>query len=136
MAQYLHIRVEDIDLLLPALQVHEVVGMDRLEVQADGHVLWREQVIPARDGGQILQRCEHVTQRNYGVVYSPDNSDAPPLLLTIDEVLGLRQPQAGQLHRLPHASPNAQHMFDAVWINSAGTKAYCLRSELNPALFV
>ena len=45
MAQFLHIRVEDIDLLLPALQVHEVIGLEQRTRSAEDHAIWRDQVI-------------------------------------------------------------------------------------------
>lgn len=136
MAQYLHIRVEDIDLLLPALQVHEVIGLEHQERQADGHVLWRDQVIAACDLGQVLQRCSTAKARDYGVVFSPDDSEAPPVLMMIDEVLGLRNPRPQQLHRLPGVKTGAHDLFDAIWIdNLLGLKAYCVKAQLSPSLF-
>jgi chemotaxis signal transduction protein len=131
MAQYLHIRVEDIDLLLPALQVHEVIGLEHKESQSDGHAIWRDEVIAAFDLGQILHRCSTATARDYGVVYSPDDSDAPPVLMAIDEVLGLRNPLRDQLHKLPGAMTTAHTLFDAIWIdNKLGLKAYCVKAQL------
>lgn len=136
MAQYLHIRVEDVDLLLPALQVHEVIGLDSQERHADGHVLWRDQVIMASDLGKMLQRCTTAPIRGYGVVFSPDNSDAPPVLMVIDEVLGLRNPLREQLHRLPGGQTAAHDLFDAIWIdNKLGVKAYCVKTQLSPSVF-
>lgn len=131
MAQYLHIRVEDVDLLLPALQVHEVVGLEQLMPQADGHSLWRDQVIPTRDLGELLQRCEQPGNRSYGVVYSPDETQEPPVLLLIDEVMGLRNPSRDQLHRLPGLTTTAHTLFDAFWVdNKLGANAYRVKSQL------
>lgn len=137
MAQYLHIRVEDIDLLLPTLQVHEVMGLDKQGRQADGHVIWRDQAIMACDLGLVLQRCTAaVPTRGYGVVFSPDDSDAPPVLMVIDEVLGLRNPRREQLHRLPSVKTAAHGLFDAIWIDNAlGAKAYCLKTQLPAGWF-
>lgn len=133
MAQYLHIRVDDIDLLLPTLQVHEVIGLEHLERQADEHALWRDQVIATCDLGQKLQRCNNEGARNYGVVYSPDDSQAQPLLLLIDEVLGLRNPTREQLHRLPSGVTTAHGLFDALWVDpQTGLKAYCVKAQLTP----
>lgn len=135
MAQYLHIRVEDIDLLLPALQVHEVIGLEHTQSQSDGHAIWRDEVIAAFDLGQILQRCSTASPRDYGVVYSIDNADAPPVLMAIDEVLGLRNPQRDQLHKLPGAMTTAHSLFDAIWIdNKLGLKAYCVKAKLPAAI--
>ncbi len=131
MAQYLHIRVEDVDLLLPALQVHEVIGLTPQDLETDGHAIWRDQVIAARDLGQVLHRCSTLVAREFGVVYSPDDSDAQPVLLTIDSVLGLRNPQREQLHRLPSLKSSAHGLFDAIWIDAdLGLKAYCVKAQL------
>lgn len=131
MAQYLHIRVEDVDLLLPALQVHEVIGLTPQDLETDGHAIWRDQVIAARDLGQVLRRCSSPVAREFGVVYSPDNADAQPVLMTIDGVLGLRNPRREQLHRLPSLKTNAHGLFDAIWIDAElGLKAYCVKAQL------
>lgn len=133
MAQYLHIRVEDIDLLLPALQVHEVISLERLQRQADGHAIWRDQVIAVFDLGQLMQRTTSSPERPFGVVYSPDASNNPPVLMLMDEVLGLRHTQHTQLHRLPGAVSQAHQWFDALWIDPQHpTKAYRLREQLPP----
>lgn len=132
MAQFLHIRVEDIDLLLPALQVHEVIGLDRQGRSAEDHAIWRDQVIACYDLGELLQRCSHAaTPRGYGVVFSPDDSDQLPVLILIDEVLGLRKPKTEQLHKLPGAVSTAHDWFDGIWIdNKLGMKAYCVKTQL------
>lgn len=136
MAQFLHIRVDDIDLLIPALQVHEVIGRDPESGPAEDHAIWRDQVISSCDLGQVLGRSNTSTARAYGVVYSPDNSDDLPVLMLIDEVLGLRNPKREQLHKLPGAMATVQSLFDAIWIdNGLGLKGYCLKSQL-PADFL
>jgi chemotaxis signal transduction protein len=132
MAQYLHIRVDDIDLLLPALQVHEVIGLEHQDRRADDHAIWRDQVIASCDLGQVLQRSNTAAStRHYGVVYSPNDSDALPVLMLIDEVLGLRNPKREQLHRLPGAMSTAHGLFDGIWIDSEQSlKAYCVKAQL------
>lgn len=137
MAQYLHIRVEDVELLLPALNVHEVLGLEHHQRPTDGHAIWRDLVLGALDLGQILQRCTSAKQRDYGVVYSLDPSDTEPLMLMIDEVLGLRNPQRDQLHRLPGVMSTSHTLFDAIWIDAKlGHKAYCLKAHLPPHFWV
>jgi chemotaxis signal transduction protein len=136
MAQFLHIRVEDLDLLLPALQVHEVIGLDPEKRPGEAHALWREQVLASCDLGQILQRCDQPKSRAYGVVYSADETDAPPVMMLIDEVLGLRKPKPEQLHRLPGVKTDAHRWFEALCVdNQLGYKAYCVRSPLTPELW-
>lgn len=131
MVQFLHIRVEDVDLLLPALRVHEVISLDTDTRPYEAHALWREQVLTCCDLGQILQRCTAPKGRAYGVVYSPDETDTPPVLMLIDEVLGLRKPKPEQLHRLPGVKTAAHQWFDALCVdNKLGFKAYCVRATL------
>jgi chemotaxis signal transduction protein len=138
MAQFLHIRVEDIDLLLPALQVHEVIGLEQQSRSAEDHAIWRDQVIASCDLGYVLQRCDKaLSHRPFGVVYSPDSSDALPVLMLIDEVLGLRNPKSEQLHKLPGAMSTAHGLFDGIWIDShLGMKAYCVKAQLPPDFLV
>jgi hypothetical protein len=65
------------------------------------------------------------------VVFSPDDSDEMPVLILIDEVLGLRSPKIEQLHKLPGAVSTAHEWFDAIWIdNQLGMKAYCVKTQL------
>lgn len=136
MAQYLHIRVEDIDLLLPALQVHEVIGLDQLKPQTDGHAIWRDVVISVFDLGQVLKRCATAQPREFGVVYSTGNSDQQPVLMVIDQVLGLRNPSREQLRPLPGMKNTAHDFFDAICIdNKLGVKAYCVKAQLPEKLF-
>jgi chemotaxis signal transduction protein len=136
MAQFLHIRVEDLDLLLPALQVHEVIGLDTEKRQGEAHALWREQVLASCDLGQVLQRCTQPKSRAYGVVYSANETDEPPVMMLIDEVLGLRKPKPEQLHRLPGVKTDAHRWFEALWVDhQLGFKAYCVRPELTPELW-
>lgn len=132
MAQFLHIRVEDIDLLLPALQVHEVLGLEQQDRSAEDHAIWRDQVIGCCDLGRVLKRCDAAAkQRNFGVVYSPDRSDGLPVLMLIDEVLGLRNPKRDQLHKLPGGISAAHGLFEGIWIDQGlGLKAYCVKAEL------
>lgn len=132
MAQYLHIRVEDIDLLLPALQVHEVIGLEPQARSAEDHAIWRDQVIARCDWGHVLERCpKALTHRPFGVIYSPDDAAELPVLMLIDEVLGLRTPRPDQLHRLPGALSTAHGLFDGIWIHhELGLKAYCVKTAL------
>ena len=112
------------------------IGLDPDKGQGEAHALWREQVLVSCDLGQILQRCTQPKSRAYGVVYSADETDAAPVLMLIDEVLGLRKPKTGQLHRLPGVKTDAHRWFEALWVdNQLGFKAYCVRSPLTTGLW-
>ena len=131
MAQFLHIRVQDIDLLIPAFQVHEVVDLDHASSPSDGHGLWRNQVIHQFDLAHLLQRPNTTPTRNYGVVYSPDPWIDRCVLMRIDRVLGLKKPRREELHALPGVSTLAHRIFDAIWTDpQLGHKAYILKSQL------
>lgn len=140
MAQFLHIRVDDIDLLLPAFQVHEVMDLDPQNKPHDGQTLWRNQVIPQFDMGLLLDRVSTSRARNYGVVYDRDPLGEQTVMLRIDRVLGLRTPKPEHLHKLPATTTLAHRVFDAVWTDpqpssQQGQKAYCLKAQL-PADFM
>ncbi len=128
MSQYLQVRVADVHVLLPALQVHEVLGLDAGLTQTDVHVAWRDQVIGLMDLGELLERSPR-TRRPYGVVYSFSDDEAEPVvMLQIDEVLGLRQPSEREWRPLPFVPSRAQTLFDAVWSESDGQRhSYRLR---------
>jgi len=56
MTQYLQVKVEDIHVLLPALEVHEVTSLEGLVTQGDAHVAWRDRIIALQDLGELLGR--------------------------------------------------------------------------------
>lgn len=127
MSQYLQVRVADVYVLLPALQVHEVMGLDEHITQSEAHVAWRDQVIALLDLGEVFERSAR-TRRDYGVVYSFSEEGSEPAMLMVDEVLGLRRPTASEWRPLPSIQSRAQTLFDAVWVEpSGGRHAYRLR---------
>ena len=116
MAIYLQLRVGPVHLLLDALKVHEVMGLDTLTRGAQGHVHWRDDVLHYLDLGPFLQI--EVEPASMAVVYSPAD-DAPPLMLGATEVLGLRTLQAGDWSAMPRLPAASAVFFDAVWLEPA-----------------
>ncbi len=127
MSQYLQVRVADVHVLLPALQVHEVLGLGAQTTQSEVHVAWRDQVIALLDLGEVFERSAR-TQRGYGVVYSFADDSTEPAMLMVDEVLGLRRPAASEWRALPRIRSRAQDLFDAVWVETSSERhSYRLR---------
>lgn len=131
MSRYLQIKVEDIYVLLPALQVHEVAQTDALVTQSDAHVVWRDQVIALVDLGQKLDRTARA-RRSYGVVYSLDDEDQAPVMLQVDEVLGLRSPQVNDMRLLPTVGAETAAWLDGLWLEppTGERNSYFLRHPI------
>lgn len=133
MAIFLQVRTGQLHLMLDALQVHEVIGLDALVDGAQGHVQWRDQVLTGVDMGQFfgLPHAEPVM----GVVYSPDDG-GQPIMLKVEEVLGLRDLGPTQWGRLPVLPPRTQKFFDAVWLEPAASRqSFRLRHPLDLETF-
>lgn len=135
MSRYLQIKVEDIYVLLPALQVHEVAQTDALVTQADAHVVWRDQVIALVDLGQKLNRPA-CAKRGYGVVYSLDDGEQAPVMLQVDEVLGLRSPLSSDMRLLPSVTAETAAWFDGLWLEppEGERRSYFLRHPIELSL--
>lgn len=128
MSQYLQVKVADVHVLLAALNVHEVMRVDDLVTQADAHVDWRDRIIAFRDLGHVLGRNSSPQRRHYGVVYSCTDDGAEPVMLQVDEVLGLREPKADEWRPLPGIQTRAQVLLDGVWTETATQRnSYRLR---------
>ena len=127
MVQYLKVKVEDIHVLLPALQVHEVTSLEGLITQGEAHVAWREEVLALLDLGQVLGRpCS--SKRGFGVVFHCQDDAQVPVMLAVNEVLGLRTPQNRDWRALPPVSSRAQQLLDAVWVEPPNERhSYRLR---------
>lgn len=133
MAIFLQVRTGQLHLMLDALQVHEVIGLDALVDGAQGHVQWREQVLIGVDAGEFF--CLPHAQPTMGVVYSP-GKDGQPLLLKVEEVLGLRDLGKSQWGRLPNLPPRTAGFFDAVWLEpEASRQSFRLRHPLDLETF-
>ncbi len=113
MAVFLQVRTGRLHLMLDALQVHEVVGLEGLVDGAQGHAQWRDQVLTALELGEFFG-LPHLPPV-MGVVYSPGD-DGEPLLLKVEEVLGLRNLEPRQWRALPHLPQRSRVFFESVWL--------------------
>ena len=130
MSQYLQVKVEDIHVLLPALEVHEVMSLEGL-IQSDGHVAWRDQIIALLDLGQVLGRPS-TDERGFGVVFNCGDDTTAPVMLQVSEVLGLRTPKERDWRPLPAVSARAQALLDAVWVEPPDERhSYRLRHPVD-----
>ena len=131
MSQFLQVKVEDVHVLLPALQVHEVTSLEGLVTQSDAHVAWRDRIIALMDLGQVLGRPSSLP-RHFGVVYSTTEDGAEPVMLQVSEVLGLRTPQPQEWRALPYIQSRAQALLDAVWVEPPDERhSYRLRHPVD-----
>jgi chemotaxis signal transduction protein len=113
MAVFLQVRTGRLHLMLDALQVHEVVGLEGVIDGAQGHAQWRDQVLTSIDLGEFF--CLPHMPPLMGVVYSPD-ADSEPVLLKVEEVLGLRDLGAQQWRQLPYLPQRSRVFFESVWL--------------------
>ena len=113
MAIFLQVRTGRLHLMLDALQVHEVVGLEGVIDGAQGHAQWRDQVLTSLDLGEFF--CLPHMPPVMGVVYSPE-VDGEPVLLKVEEVLGLRNLGAQQWRQLPYLPQRSRVFFESVWL--------------------
>jgi chemotaxis signal transduction protein len=133
MAIFLQVRTGSLYLMLDALQVHEVIGLEALVDGAQGHTQWRDQVLSAVDLGQFFG-LPHA-QPSMGVVYTP-SLEGEPLLLKVEEVLGLHNQGAQHWSRLPNLPERAAQYFDTVWLEAEHSRqSFRLRYPLDLEAF-
>lgn len=133
MAIYLQVRAGQIHLLLDALSVHEIMGLDALAEGGGAHCEWRSQVLQSVNLGEFFGSASEAP--GMGVVYTPDR-EAAPLMLKVDEVLRLRELRPADWSALPRLPEQTLVFFDAIHVDGAsGQQIYRLRSHLAPALF-
>ncbi len=136
MAIYLQVRAGQIHLLLDALSVHEILGLDALAEGGGSHCEWRSEVLQSLNLGEFLGSPSE--SPGMGVVYTPqpDVPGARPMMLKVDEVLRLRELRAGDWSALPRLPEQTLVFFDAIHVDAtAGQQIYRLRNRLAPALF-
>ena len=134
MAIYLQVRAGPLQLLVDALGVHEVLSLDYLAVGGQGgHVEWRKQVLNAVAVHTFFGQTQG--ERLMGVVYSATEGDEP-LMLEVDEVVGLRNITPAQWLPMPRLPDATKVFFDALIgdLNS-DAQVYRLRRPLDRALF-
>jgi chemotaxis signal transduction protein len=113
MAIFLQVRSGPVFLMLDALAVHEVMGLEGLVDGAQGHVEWREDVLSAVNVAQLLGFA--APQPVMGVVYTPEEG-ARPLMLMVEEVLGLKDLEAHHWSRMPRIPADSSRFIDGVWL--------------------
>jgi hypothetical protein len=134
MAIYLQVRAGPLQLLVDALGVHEVLSLGELAVGGQGgHIEWRKQVLNSVALHTFFGQIQG--ERLMGVVYSATEGD-PPLMLEVDEVVGLRNITPAQWLPMPRLPDATRVFFDALIddLNSAA-QVYRLRRPLSSALF-
>lgn len=133
MAIYLQVRAGQIHLLLDALSVHEILGLDALAEGGGAHCAWRSEVLQSVNLGEFFGSASLAP--GMGVVYTPDRETAP-LMLKVDEVVRLRELRAADWSSLPRLPEQTLVFLDAIHVDGAsGQQIYRLRSPLASALF-
>jgi hypothetical protein len=66
------------------------------------------------------------------VVYSLDDEDQTPVMLQVDEVLGLRSPQANDMRLLPTVGAETAAWLDGLWLEppTGERNSYFLRHPI------
>lgn len=134
MAIYLQVRAGDLQLLVDALGVHEILSLGDLPVGGQGeHVEWRQQVLNSVAVHSFFAQVQG--ERLMGVVYSTTEGDAP-LMLEVDEIIGLRNIGPKDWLPMPRLPQETMVFFDAL-VNDLKSDAqvYRLRRPLEASLF-
>lgn len=134
MAIYLQVRAGDLQLLVDALGVHEILSLGDLPVGGQGeHVEWRQQVLNSVAVHSFFAQVQG--ERLMGVVYSTTEGDAP-LMLEVDEIIGLRNIGPNDWLPMPRLPQETMVFFDAL-VNDLKSDAqvYRLRRPLEASLF-
>ena len=134
MAIYLQVRAGHLQLLVDALGVHEILSLDDLPVGGQGeHVEWRQQILKSVPVHSFFQQAQG--ERIMGVVYSVSEGDKP-LMLEVDEVVGLRNIGPHEWLPMPRLPAETMVFFDAlVQDRKTDAQVYRLRRSLEASLF-
>lgn len=131
---YLQVRAGNLQLLVDALGVHEILSLSDLPVGGQGeHVEWRQQVLNSVPVHSFFAQDQG--ERVMGVVYSATEGDTP-MMLEVDEVVGLRNIGKMDWLPMPRLPSETVVFFDAL-VNDLKTDAqvYRLRRPLEASLF-
>ncbi|MEY4471173.1 MAG: hypothetical protein RIT20_1514 [Pseudomonadota bacterium] len=113
MAIYLQVRSGPVYLMLDALAVHEVLGLEGQIDGAQGHVEWRDDVLSAINMAELLGF--EAPAPVMGVVYTPED-DGQPIMLMVEEVLGLKNLSAQDWSKMPRIPADSARYIDGVWL--------------------
>ena len=134
MAIYLQVRAGKLQLLVDALGVHEILSLSDLPVGGQGeHVEWRQQVLNSVPVHAFF--AQNQGERVMGVVYSATEG-AQPMMLEVDEVVGLRNIGPADWLPMPRLPSETAIFFDAL-VNDlkSESQVYRLRRPLEASLF-
>jgi hypothetical protein len=134
MAIYLQVRAGNLQLLVDALGVHEILSLNDLPVGGQGeHVEWRQQILNSVPVHSFFAQTQG--ERVMGVVYSATEGDSP-LMLEVDEIIGLRNIGPKDWLPMPRLPSETMVFFDAL-VDDLKTDAqvYRLRRPLQASLF-
>jgi len=116
MAIYLQVRVASVHLMLDALHVHEILSLDAVLSGANDHAQWRDDVISTVNLARQFGLPDHNT--TMGVIYSTA-TDSRPVMLMLDEVLGLKDLKETEWRAFPRIPSASAQFFDRVWLEEA-----------------
>jgi len=134
MAIYLQVRAGNLQLLVDALGVHEILSLSDLPVGGQGeHVEWRQQVLNSVPVHAFF--AQNQGERVMGVVYSATEG-VQPMMLEVDEVVGLRNIGPADWLPMPRLPSETTIFFDAL-VNDlkSESQVYRLRRPLEASLF-
>lgn len=132
MAIYLQVSVASVTLMLDALHVHEVLSLDAVLAGSGEHVQWRDDVISAVNLAALFGQVDD--QVAMGVVYTASDN-ARPVMLKVDEVLGLKDLRPNDWQHLPRIPASSARFFDLVWLEDAPQRqSFRLRHPLDSQL--
>lgn len=132
MAIYLQVRIASVCLMLDALHVHEVLSLDTVLAGSGDHVQWRDDVISAVNLATLFGQADD--QIAMGVVYT-SSDNARPVMLKVDEVMGLKDMRPNDWQHLPRIPASSARFFDLVWLEAdAQRQSFRLRHPLESPL--
>jgi hypothetical protein len=134
MATYLQGRAGNLQLLIEALGVHEILSLSDLPVGGQGeHVEWRKQVLNSVPVHSFF--AQEQGERVMGVVYSATEGDTP-MMFEVDEIIGLRSIGQKDWLPMPRLPSETMVFFDALVKDlKTDIQVYRLKRPLQASLF-
>jgi|LauGreSuBDMM15SN_2_FD.fasta_scaffold268171_1 hypothetical protein len=134
MATYLQVRAGNLQLLIDALGVHEILSLSDLPVGGQGeHVEWRKQVLNSVPVHSFF--AQEQGERVMGVVYSATEGDTP-MMFEVDEIIGLRSIGQKDWLPMPRLPSETMVFFDALVKDlKTDIQVYRLKRPLQASLF-
>ncbi len=133
MSSYLEVSVARMNVLICAADVHEILKLspetngDR--AFPDGFRLWRDQLLRRVSCRDLLGLPPDPTEERVGIVYSPDNSDSPPIFLEADNVVKRDQATDKKSKALPLVPKRIAALLDKNTSKSLGMQVFHVASQ-------